>query len=550
MKSSGLSVRSVLSFSYLWALVIIVQIFCTIKSEAQIFEDKYLHSSFNNLEKGIESLRFCLNIPGISAAIVNADTVLWVKSFGFSDVEKSVPATPETIYPLASLTKPISAMAFLSLEEKGILDLYEPVYPYIRDFLVKNSIPHNSNSFAPITITHLLSHTSDFPPGTYFRYDGDRFSVLSEIATKATGLSWEELLRIYILNPAGMSSTFTFNENPEDKRDLLAKPYSYKQNNIINGEFLTQVNAAVGLRSSIVDLIKLCQGILNYQLLTEETCLKMFEPTLLRTNNTVSYGKGWFLDNFNDYKVVWHNGYGLSASGLIIILPEKELAFIVLANSNRISSPFPVGIPGINIGESPFARLFLEAATGSVDSIKESIWKRKDSWRIAHVSGNQDEEFFTFPFYDDRCCNSSEIDDSYRLIALLNVNGEDHFTTEFNLSEGRIVRILAIADGGYCDYFGMYDSVWIESLDDQQKIWEMTAGTTTSAGGHPRNRKYDGSLFLPNGQYRIHFDNSKSNYDHYPGHWEALPPDNNFWGVSVYEFLSPDKHSGKTNLDN
>ncbi|HPF01763.1 MAG TPA: serine hydrolase domain-containing protein [Bacteroidales bacterium] len=531
-------------------MVFIVHIFCTIRSEAQIIERINFQSSLKNMEKGIESLRCCLNIPGISAAIVSSDTVLWVKSFGYSDVEKAVPASPETIYPLASLTKPFSAMVLLSLEEKGILDLYEPVYPYIRDFLVKYSIPHNANSFAPVTVSHLLSHTSDFPPGTYFRYDGDRFSVLSEIATKATGLSWEELLRNYILNPAGMNSTFTFNEDPEDKRALLAMPYSYEHNNVIKGEFLTQVNAAVGLRSSVVDLIKLCQGILNQQLLTEETCLKMFEPAMLRTNNTVGYGRGWFLDSLNDHRVVWHNGYGLSASGLIIILPEDKLAFIILANSNRISSPFPVGIPGINIGESPFARLFLEAATGSIDRIKGSFWEKRDNWRIAHVSGNHDEEFLTHLFQDDNCCKSIEINHNYRLISLLKVNGKDHFITDFNLPEARIVRILAIADGGYCDYFGMYDSVWIESLDDQQRIWEMTAGTTTYAGGHPRNRKYDGSFYLPNGRYRIHFDNSKSNYDHYKGHWEALPPDDNFWGVSVYEFQSAEKHPGKTKLEN
>src|SRR5688572_27048912 len=72
-------------------------------------------------EKQVEQIRTLLKIPGMSAVIVRNQEVLWSKGFGFADVEKQIPATPETLYHVASLTKTLAATLVLQLAEQGKL---------------------------------------------------------------------------------------------------------------------------------------------------------------------------------------------------------------------------------------------------------------------------------------------------------------------------------------------------------------------------------------------------------------------------------------------
>ena len=486
------------------------------------------------IENQIERLRLSLGIPGISAGIATPDSVLWIKGFGYSDIESEIPASSETIYPLASISKPVSALMLLILQDKGFVDIDEPVYPYIRDFLLDNSVPLDHYTLSNVTIRHLLSHTSDYPPGTGFRYDGDRYSVLSQVASAVTSLSWEENLYRYILEPAGMASTFTFRQDPGERKPLVAKPYFNEGDKVISGRFLTQVNAAVGLESSVADILKLMQTCLKRELASTSAYDEMFSPTLLRTNTTVNYGLGWFIEEYRGRRVIWHNGYGLAASGLIIMLPEKDLAFVLLGNSNRISSPFPIGLPGVDIEESSFARLFLNVAVSQSSEEISAEQEIRDQWRIAHINGNSSRASEAIQKYISAGKADGLVSGKYHLLTGLDVQSKDHHTKEFILPADRVIRVIAHADGGYCDFYGMYDKVWLESITDGREVWKMEVSNTTGAGGNPRNRRYDGAFFLPAGSYRLHFDNSSSPYNHFFGNWDAFPPDSYFWGIRIF----------------
>src|SRR5688572_5956717 len=85
-------------------------------------------------EKQLEELRTLLKVPGLSAVIVRNQPVLWAKAFGFADVEKRVPATSQTPYRIASLTKPFAATLVLQLVEQGKHNLDEPMSKYSSDF--------------------------------------------------------------------------------------------------------------------------------------------------------------------------------------------------------------------------------------------------------------------------------------------------------------------------------------------------------------------------------------------------------------------------------
>src|SRR5262245_34724564 len=88
----------------------------------------------DRFEKQVDALRERLKIPGLSAVILKDQKVLWEKGFGFADLENRVPATPDTLYSIASLTKTFAATLIMQLVEQRKLDLDEPISHYSSDF--------------------------------------------------------------------------------------------------------------------------------------------------------------------------------------------------------------------------------------------------------------------------------------------------------------------------------------------------------------------------------------------------------------------------------
>ena len=119
-------------------------------------------------EGRLERLRVELGIPALSAAIVANGSVAWARGFGQADLQSGRLATDTTSYHLASLTKVFAVISLMRLVEAGRVSLDDPVSKY------GISMPAS----AEIRVRHLLNHTSEStPPGTAFRYNGDRFAL-------------------------------------------------------------------------------------------------------------------------------------------------------------------------------------------------------------------------------------------------------------------------------------------------------------------------------------------------------------------------------------
>ena len=132
-------------------------------------ESRIENKAFVEWEARLEELRQYLKIPGFSAAIVQNQELVWTNGFGYADVEKKVATTPDTPYHLASLTKPFAATIIMQLAEKGVLSLDDPVSEYGIDI----------ESSGVVKVKHLLNMTSEGNPGESYRYNGDRFALLS-----------------------------------------------------------------------------------------------------------------------------------------------------------------------------------------------------------------------------------------------------------------------------------------------------------------------------------------------------------------------------------
>ncbi len=118
------------------------------------------------------------NLPGIAIGVVYGEHLVWEKGFGFADVTKKIPMTPQTLFRLASITKLFTSTAIMQLRDAGKLQLNDPIEKYLPWFKIKNRFPDEP----PITIWHILTHTSGLPREAAFPYWTDHnFPTLEQI---------------------------------------------------------------------------------------------------------------------------------------------------------------------------------------------------------------------------------------------------------------------------------------------------------------------------------------------------------------------------------
>jgi CubicO group peptidase (beta-lactamase class C family) len=301
------------------------------------------------LELQFEELRSLLRIPGMSAAIVKDQKLLWTRGFGFADVEKRVRATPNTLYYIASLTKTLSATAIMQLVEQGKLELDEPMSRYSNEFKDDK-----------VKVKHVLSHTSGETPGDRFSYDGARFALLTSIVEKKMGKSFRQVITEMFLDPLNMSDSVpsqdvltASSENPalfgKDKLDRYkrtlaryAQPYRLYGDEIVHTTYpWGGISTAAGLLSTVTDLSKFDAAIDRHVYLKKETQDLSWTPFVSNGGRPLVHGLGWFVQNYHGLKCIWHFGNDPDEfSGTYIKLPEKGLSLILLANSDALSRPF------------------------------------------------------------------------------------------------------------------------------------------------------------------------------------------------------------------
>ena len=330
---------------------------------------KPLGESLKTFEQQLELLRQELKIPGMAAAIVSGKTTAWARGFGYSNEEKGVPVSPETPFRIASLTKTFTAVVVMQLAREGKIDLDLPVKQYGLDI-------ENGDR---ITVRHLLSHTSEYEPGTYYRYSGLRYGLLSRIIKQATGQCFGHQVMERIVRPLNLAATAPC--CPElGQQDCLHDPQQFtavyeKQTNVyrmraggvmVPSQYRYGFNTAGGLISTVSDMAAFAMAIDGGQLLDARSRKNMFTPFQSSAGRRLPHGLGWFCQTYRGIDLHWHYGHHPDAvSTLIVKVPQQDLTFIVLANSDKLSEPF--SLHNGNVLNSPAALLLLEhfVATGA-----------------------------------------------------------------------------------------------------------------------------------------------------------------------------------------
>jgi len=309
----------------------------------------------------LDSLRVQLRIPGMSAALVHEGEVIWARGFGLANVETHLPATSATPFHLASLTKPFAATILMQLVEAGSVDLDAPVSDYGVDL----------QSTGVIRVRHLLTHTSEGTPGSAYHYSGNRFAYLDQVIRSASGRSFAELLVERIIEPLGLRHTApnplqaeAFALTGLDRNRFMedmAAGYELRGAEVLPRAHPDYFGAAAGLVASAEDVAAFSIAIDEGRLLDAETWAQVFTPATSNTGVTLPYGLGWFIQPYEGVTLQWHYGYWTTNSSLIVRVPEKGLAFVVLANTPQLSAAYG-GLGSDNdVLRSDVAGLFVDA---------------------------------------------------------------------------------------------------------------------------------------------------------------------------------------------
>jgi len=312
----------------------------------------------------LESLRVNGAIPGISAAIVQDGRVVWAHGLGLRDVEAAHPAMPDTPYPLADLTQPLSATLLLRCVERGeVSSLDQPI---------GNWVSRDENPAA--TLRQLLSHSR---PNTAsgFRYEPGRYAVLAAPVEACAELPFGKHLADEILERSAMLDAvpgFDIASGPLralfDDASLaqyasalqrMATPYRVdKRGRPSRSEMPpASMDAAHGLVASALDLAKFDADLDAQRYLRRETLIESWTNATYN-GVTIPMGLGWFVQTYQGEKLVWAFGHSPDAfSSLILKIPARRLTLILLANSDGLSGPFALGDGDVT--SSIFARTFL-----------------------------------------------------------------------------------------------------------------------------------------------------------------------------------------------
>ena len=293
-------------------------------------------------------------IPGLSIGFLK-DDVMWAKGFGYADLENKSPTKAESMYRLASVTKPMTAAAILQLVEKGKINLDAEVQTYVPYFPKKNF---------PVTVRQLLGHLGGIShyknydaeghfkdrkntresiaifesfdliaePGTRFNYSSYGYNLLGAVIEGASGQSYADYMRENIWKPLGMDGIRM--DDPTEIISNRVRGYQLVNGQIKNSEFvdISSRFAAGGTRANVFDLLKFGKGIYEGKILSKASLDLMFNSMATKNGELVNYSAGWVTNSLGGRFTLNHSGGQQETSTHLFVFPSRKLVIAITTN--------------------------------------------------------------------------------------------------------------------------------------------------------------------------------------------------------------------------
>ena len=316
------------------------------------------------LHQAVQEIAKEHRLPSFSVAVSQGGETVYSAAVGYADLENSVLATPETVYPIGSITKMVTAVAALRLAERDELDLDVPIQEYCAAF------PEKSR---PITTRQLLAHLGgvrhydyrrfeeDFlnkktyasiedalqkfsgdplvaEPGSEFHYSSWGYVVAGCVIEGASGLSYSDAIERDVLKPAGTVST-----RLDVVKEIIphrARGYSQTDEGgwANSGCFdASDRYPAGGLVGSPEDLVRLANALLERRLLGEDSLKTMMSPQSTSSGGSTGHGLG--LKIAGEEAAFYHGGASVGASSYLYIRPEQHVVVAFVTNLTLWTEP-------------------------------------------------------------------------------------------------------------------------------------------------------------------------------------------------------------------
>lgn len=314
-------------------------------------------------------------IPSLTIALTAGEEIVWSRGYGESNVRARTPATPETVYIIASTLKTMAATVLLQLMEEGHFQLDDPIDPHLGALRLPDEDPAR-----PVTFRHLLTHTSGLasgfspvpvwadtvptpinafletslrlqgPPGESVRYSNPAFTVIAHLIEQMTGNDFREEVRRRIWDPLGMAHAFAPTPAMEE---MLAFPYrpdpeTGAQVPLARVRFAQW--PAGGAWGTVTDQARWIMAAVNGMSSGEVRLLRPETARLMQTRQFddfngpmagewggegAGYGLAWWTATVEGERYIAHSGSVGGYTAFIHGMPERRLGVAILTNGNR-----------------------------------------------------------------------------------------------------------------------------------------------------------------------------------------------------------------------
>jgi CubicO group peptidase (beta-lactamase class C family) len=349
-------------FSVLWMVL------AALPLEAQSLPAPAVH----RLEAAISQAMREQKIPGFVIGVIKDGRLAYARGFGLMQVgNPNQPVTTETLFHMASITKPFVATAIMQLVEQGKVSLDDPVIKYLPYFRLRDP------RYKKITVRQMVTHTSGMPdvknyhwdkpeyddgaleryvrslddkvllwaPGTKFRYSNMAFEVLGDLVAKASGKSFDDFVEENILKPVGMRSSTLLYQRANPAK--LATGYTLSKGQVIGVAHYPYNRAhtpSSNLHSNVEDmarwiLVNQNRGELDgSRILKDATYDALWEHAVQVPERTWHVGISWFLADSNGEEIVMHSGGDDGFTTHLAFAPKLKSGVVMMANCDHMSS--------------------------------------------------------------------------------------------------------------------------------------------------------------------------------------------------------------------
>jgi D-alanyl-D-alanine carboxypeptidase len=309
-----------------------------------------------------------MNAPGMALGLTDSSKTLRTAGYGFADVDKRIAVNERHLFQIGSITKSFVALVLLQMRDEGKVDLQTPVLDYLP------ALPMEER-FGPITIHHLLTHSSGLPdnlgvflgdadarlvqgfkPGEHFHYCNTGFAILGLLAEKLDARPWRECVQARILTPLEMTETVGVISTASRGRAAVGYQAFWddqvypRQGRLSPAPNLVMDDTAGCIASTPGNMARYARMLLNHgqgphaRIVSEQSFALMSTPYIKAPefSETASYGYGIAVDTLDGHKILRHTGGMVAFASSIHVDLDSGLAAFASINAMQGYRPTAV----------------------------------------------------------------------------------------------------------------------------------------------------------------------------------------------------------------